>query len=181
MTYFASKNPPSSKGPRVNQEIVSPQVRLVDAEGAMIGIVSIEEALKRSQEVFLDLVEIVPNTDPPVCKIQNYGKLKYEDQKKRAELKKKQKTIELKEIQIRPTIEIHDYEVKRKKAHSFLLEGNKVKVTLQFRGREMSHQELGVKMIQRFQKDLEDVSKIDMEPKLEGRRMIMVLSPEKTN
>lgn len=168
----------SHKGPRINEQITTTMVRLVDENGEMIGVVSRAEALRKAQEVSLDLVEISPNTDPPVCKIQDYGKFKYEEQKRRSEIKKKQKVIEVKEIQIRPNIEDHDYQVKLRNAQRFLEEGNKVKVTLQFRGREMNHQELGVKVLTRLQGDLELIGKIESSPKLEGKRLMMVFGPK---
>lgn len=165
-------------GPRVNQQITAPQVRLVDEEGEMVGVVSRAQALERARHAQLDLVEVSPNADPPVCKILDYGKLRYEAQKKQAELKKKQKTAELKEVQIRPGIEEHDYQVKLRHAMRFLSEGDKVKITLQFRGRELSRKELGVKILTRMETDLEPISKIESPAKLEGKRMMMVLAPK---
>ena len=173
-----SPTPPTSGGPRINQQITAPQVRLVDEEGEMVGIVTRLQALDRARSVDLDLVEISPLADPPVCKILNYGKLRYEAQKKQAELKKKQKVIELKEIQIRPGIEEHDYQVKYKNAARFLSEGNKVKLILQFRGREMSHQELGLKVLQRMEAELSEIAKVESSPKLEGKRVMMTLGPK---
>ena len=129
-------------------------------------------------EAELDLVEISPQADPPVCKILDYGKYKYEQQKKAAEARKKQKVIEIKEIKIRPGIEDHDYNVKMRAARRFLEEGNKVKVTLRYRGREMAHQEIGMELLNRMKEDLKDVTKIEQEPKMEGRQVIMVLTPE---
>lgn len=178
MTLQPQKSGPVNKGPRVNEQITSPSVRLVDEHGNMVGVVSRSEALKQAQNVSLDLVEISPHTDPPVCKIQDYGKFKYEEQKRRAEIKRKQKVIEIKEIQIRPSIEDHDYQVKLRSIHRFLEEGNKVKVTLQFRGREMNHQELGVKVLNRLQSDLELIGKVESSPKLEGKRLMMILGPK---
>ncbi|MEN3601655.1 translation initiation factor IF-3, partial [Brucella abortus] len=125
----------------------------------------------------LDLVEIVPNAEPPVCKIVDLGKLKYQNQKKAAEARKKQKTVEIKEIKMRPNIDTHDYEVKMKAAQRFFEEGDKVKVTLRFRGREMAHQELGMKLLQRVKEDTVEIAKVESEPKLEGRQMMMVLAP----
>ncbi|EJF91942.1 translation initiation factor IF-3 [Bartonella melophagi K-2C] len=129
-------------------------------------------------DVGLDLVEIVPNAEPPVCKIIDLGKLKYQNQKKAAETRKKQKTIEVKEIKMRPNVDVHDYEVKLKAVHRFIDHGNKVKITLRFRGREMAHQDLGMKLLQRVKEDTREIAKIESEPKLEGRQMMMVIAPK---
>lgn len=177
MTLQPQKSGKASKGPRVNEQISASLVRLVDENGDMIGIVSRAEALRKAQDVSLDLVEISPHTEPPVCKVQDYGKFKYEEQKRRAEIKKKQKVIEIKEIQIRPNIEDHDYQVKLRNAQRFIEEGNKVKVTLQFRGREMNHQELGVKILNRLHADLELVAKVESGLKMEGKRLMMIFGP----
>ncbi|MEJ5025457.1 MAG: translation initiation factor IF-3 [Brucella anthropi] len=154
-----------------------PRVQLIDAEGQNHGDVSIQEAIAMAEEAGLDLVEIVPNAEPPVCKIVDLGKLKYQNQKKAAEARKKQKTVEIKEIKMRPNIDTHDYEVKMKAALRFFEEGDKVKVTLRFRGREMAHQELGMKLLQRVKEDTVEIAKVESEPKLEGRQMMMVLAP----
>lgn len=154
-----------------------PRVQLIDAEGQNLGNVSIQEAIALAEEAGLDLVEIVPNAEPPVCKIVDLGKLKYQNQKKAAEARKKQKTVEIKEIKMRPNIDTHDYEVKLKAAQRFFEEGDKVKVTLRFRGREMAHQELGMKLLQRVKEDTVEIAKVESEPKLEGRQMMMVLAP----
>ncbi len=145
----------------------------------MIGIVSIREALQKAGEFGLDLVEIAASADPPVCKILDYGKYKYEQQKKAAEARKKQKTIDVKEIKIRPAIEDHDYSVKLKNARRFLEDGDKVKVSMRFRGREMAHQELGMEVLEKFRDDLLDLGKVESQPKMEGRQIIMVIAPEK--
>jgi translation initiation factor IF-3 len=145
----------------------------------MVGVVSLEEALNQADQAGLDLVEISPNADPPVCKIQDYGKLKYQDQKKKSEARKKQKTIDVKEIKMRPNIDIHDYDVKMKAVHKFIGEGNKVKVTIRFRGREMAHQELGMRLLRRVREETEEETKVEHEPSMEGRQMIMVLAPAK--
>ena len=166
-------------GPRVNDDIRAEEVRLVDAEGEQRGVVSKKEALEIADESGLDLVEVSPNAEPPVCKILDYGKYKYEQQKKAAEARKKQKVIDVKEIKIRPTIEEHDYAVKLRNARRFLEAGDKVKVTMRFRGREMAHQDLGVEVLNRMKEELADLGKIELEPKLEGRQMIMVLASEK--
>ena len=145
----------------------------------MVVIVSLEEAQRQADEAGLDLVEISPNAEPPVCKVQDYGKIKYQEQKKKNEARKKQKTIEVKEIKMRPNIEIHDYDVKMRAIQKFLGEGDKVKVTIRFRGREMAHQELGIQLLQRVRGDTEETSKVEYEPSMEGRQMIMVLAPVK--
>lgn len=139
-------------------------------------MVSIKDALERAFKAGLNLIEISPNADPPVCKISDYGKYKYEQQKKRAEMRKKQKIIEVKEIKLRPMIDDHDYEVKLRSMKKFLSEGDKVKITLRYRGREMAHQEFGMKLLDRICEDLQEEAKVDMRPKLEGRQMIMILS-----
>ena len=144
----------------------------------MIGVVGIKEALAKAEEAGLDLVEVSPNAAPPVCKILDYGKYKYEQQKKANEARKKQKVIELKEVKIRPTTEEHDYQVKLRNVKRFLEAGNKVKVSMRFRGREMAHQDVGMKLLERMLADVEGLGKADLAPKLEGRQMIMVLSAE---
>ncbi len=165
------------EGPRVNREIDSPTVQLITDSGDNKGTVDFEEALALAEEAGLDLVEISPNNKPPVCKILDFGKYKYQAQKKAAEARKKQKTIEIKEIKMRPNIDTHDYEVKMKAARRFFEEGDKVKVTLRFRGREMAHQELGMKLLIRVRDELDEIAKVEYEPRLEGRQMIMVLGP----
>jgi translation initiation factor IF-3 len=166
-------------GPRVNEEITSSEVRLVDENGEMVGVVSLKQALERAFAAGLDLVEVSPNADPPVCKILNHGKFKYEEQKRRAEIRKKQKIIEIKEIQLRPGIDKHDFEVKMRSARKFIDEGDKLKVTLRFRGRELSHQELGMEVLNRVKDALQDIAKVEQFPKLEGKRVIMVMGPVK--
>lgn len=168
---------PSRDGPRVNNQINVPSVRVVDENGEMLGVLPIREALSRASEAGLDLVEISPNAEPPVCKILDFGKYKYEIQKKKNEARKKQKVIEVKEIKLRPNIDEHDYEVKMRSVHRFLDEGDKVKVTMRFRGREMVHQEIGLKVLERVRDELEERAKVEQMPKLEGRQMIMVLAP----
>jgi len=150
---------------------------LIDETGEQVGIVSTEAARERALDVGLDLVEVSPHADPPVCKILDVGKLKYQEQKKRSEARKKQKTIEIKEIKLRPNIDGHDYDVKMRNARRFLDEGDKVKVTLRFRGREMAHQELGAKVLERVRGELDEISKVEQMPKLEGRQMIMLIAP----
>lgn len=153
-------------------------MRLIDEHGENVGIVDTRQALERAVNAGLDLIEISPNADPPVCKISDYGKFKYEMQKKRAEARKKQKVIEVKEIKIRPMIDENDYQVKMRSMLRFIEEGNKVKITLRYRGREMSHQEIGMKLLERVIEDLKEVAKVDFKPKLEGKQMIMILSPK---
>ncbi len=171
------QTPPKSDGPRVNREIDARTVRLVGAEGEMIGVVSLREGLVAAEEAGLDLVEVSPNADPPVCKILDFGKFKYEAQKKKAEARKKQKVIEVKEVKLRPNIDDNDYGVKMRMMRKFLEEGDKVKVTLRFRGRELAHQDLGVQVLDRVRGDLDDLGKIEQFPKMEGRQMVMVIAP----
>jgi len=168
---------PSRDGPRVNEEIRSAQVRLIDQDGEMQGVMSARDAMLRAFSVGLDLLEISPNADPPVCKILDFGKYKYELQKKRNEAKKKQKVIEIKEIKVRPNIDDHDYGVKMRQMKGFIEEGDKVKVTLRFRGREMAHQDIGIRVLERIRSELEAETKVEQMPRLENRQMVMVLSP----
>jgi len=168
--------PPKNDGPRVNEEIRAPQVRLIDQDGEMQGVMSARDAVARAFAVGLDLLEISPNAEPPVVKILDYGKYKYELQKKKNEAKKKQKVIEIKEVKVRPNIDENDYQVKMRQMKSFIEEGDKVKVTLRFRGREMAHQDLGVKLLDRIRVDLEGETKMEQSPKLENRQMVMVLA-----
>jgi len=170
--------PPTRDGPRVNEEIRVPQVRLIDHEGEMMGVMSARDAMLRAFAVGLDLVEISPNADPPVCKILDYGKFKYEQQKKKNEAKKKQKVIEIKEIKVRPNIDENDYQVKMRAMKSFIDEGDKVKVTLRFRGREMAHQDIGVRVLERIRAEMDISTKVEQMPRLENRQMVMVLSPK---
>jgi translation initiation factor IF-3 len=169
--------PPVKDGPRVNNDITARLVRLVGADGEMMGVFKLDDALREAERAGLDLVEVSPNAEPPVCKILDYGRFKYEAQKKKNEARKKQKVIEVKEIKLRPAIDQHDYDVKMKSVRKFLGEGDKVKVTLRFRGREMAHQDLGMKVLERVRDDLGDEVKIEQAPKLEGRQMIMVMAP----
>ncbi|MBO1078879.1 translation initiation factor IF-3 [Roseomonas haemaphysalidis] len=169
---------PPRDGPRVNEDIRVPQVRLIDEAGEMIGVMSAREALLRAYDAGMDLLEISPNAVPPVCKITDYGKYKYEQQKKANEARKKQKIVEIKEIKVRPNIDDHDYDVKMRSAKSFLDEGDKVKVTLRFRGREMAHQDLGAKVLERIRTELAELAKVEQMPRLENRQMIMVLAPK---
>jgi translation initiation factor IF-3 len=169
--------PVQKDGPRLNEEIRSNQVQLIDQTGANIGVVDTQIALAKAVEVGLDLVEIAPNSEPPVCKLIDYGKYKYQAQKKAAEARKKQKVVEVKEIKLRPMIDDHDYEVKMRSMQRFFEEGDKVKVTLRFRGREMAHQELGTQLLNRVKDDNSKYAKIEQEPRFEGRQVVMVLAP----
>jgi len=155
-----------------------PRVRLVDQDGEMVGVVGRNEAIQLAIEAGLDLVEIAPNADPPVCKILDFGKFKYEAQKKKNEARKKQKVIEVKEIKLRPSIDDHDYDVKMRSMVKFIDEGDKVKVTMRFRGRELAHQELGMNVLIRVRDDLDEVAKVEQMPRMEGRQMTMVISPK---
>jgi translation initiation factor IF-3 len=168
---------PTRDGPRVNDEIRAPQVRLIDQDGEMQGVMSARDAWLRAQSVGLDLLEISPNADPPVVKILDFGKYKYELQKKKNEAKKKQKVIEIKEIKVRPNIDENDYQVKLRAMKSFIGEGDKVKVTLRFRGREMAHQEIGVRVLERIRSEMDPLSKVEQMPRMENRQMVMVLTP----
>jgi translation initiation factor IF-3 len=169
--------PVQKEGPRINEEIRVREVQLIDQTGTNHGTTEIQKALEMAQQAGLDLVEIAPNSSPPVCKILDFGKYKYQAQKKAAEARKKQKVVEIKEIKIRPMIDDHDYDVKMRSMKRFFEEGDKVKVTLRFRGREMAHQELGVQLLERVKGDTATLAKVEQEPKFEGRQMIMVLAP----
>jgi translation initiation factor IF-3 len=168
---------PTRDGPRVNEEIRAPQVRLIDQDGEMQGVMTAREALIRAYDVGLDLLEISPNAVPPVVKILDYGKYKYEQQKKANEARKRQKVVEIKEVKVRPNIDDHDYGVKMRQMKEFIGEGDKVKVTLRFRGREMAHQDLGLKVLDRIRTELAETTKVEQMPRLENRQMIMVLAP----
>jgi translation initiation factor IF-3 len=171
------QTPPVKDGPRINDEIRVPRVLLIDQNGEKQGEMPTASALEAAEEAGLDLVEIVPNANPPVCKILDYGKFKFQEQKKKNEARKRQKIVELKEIKLRPNIDSHDYDVKAKAMHRFFEEGDKVKVTLRFRGREMAHPELGMKLLIKVKTDFEEVAKVEYEPRMEGRQMIMILAP----
>ena len=165
-------------GPRVNEQIEAEKVRVVNADGEMVGVISKEEGIEIAFEAGLDLVEVSPNADPPVCKVLDYGKYKYEVQKKANEARKKQKVIDVKEIKMRPGIDEHDYQVKMRSVRRFLDEGDKVKMTIRFRGREMAHQELGMKVLDRVREDVDELAKVEQFPKSEGRLMTMVIAPK---
>jgi translation initiation factor IF-3 len=164
---------------RINRMIEAHEVRLVDENGGMVGVVPIREALERADEAGLDLVEVSPTASPPVCKILDYGKFKYESQKKAAQARKRQRVIEVKEIKMRPGIDDNDYGIKMKKVREFLDEGDKVKVTMRFRGREMAHQEIAVGILNKVREQMADLAKVEQFPKLEGRQMVMVMAPLK--
>ena len=162
----------------MNNDIRARTVRLVGADGEMIGVVGLFEPLRLADEADLDLVEVSPNAEPPVCKIIDAGKYKYELQKKENEARKKQKVIDIKEVKLRPTIGDHDYQIKMKQVREFLAEGDKVKFTLRFRGREMAHQDVGMEVMRRVQMDIAEIAKIESQPRLEGKQMIMMVSPK---
>ena len=170
-------SPNKEEGPRVNQEIDDREVQLINVEGENVGVVSIEDALNQAFEANMDLVEIAATSSPPIVKILDYGKYKYQARKKAAEARKKQKSFDVKEIKLRPNIDTHDYDVKMRSMLRFFESGDKVKVTLRFRGREMAHQQLGMELMQRVKEQTEVIAKVELEPKLEGRQMIMVLAP----
>ncbi|UYV39064.1 translation initiation factor IF-3 [Rhodobacteraceae bacterium D3-12] len=169
--------PQRDTGPRVNEKIRTPELRLIGAEGENHGVVTPERAMQLAEEAGLDLVEISPNATPPVCKIMDFGKFKYEQQKRESEARKKQKIIEVKEVKFRPNTDTHDYDVKMRNVLKFLSNGDKVKVTLRFRGREMAHQNLGRELLERVADDVVDLGKIENMPKMEGRQMIMMIAP----
>ncbi|WP_332872682.1 translation initiation factor IF-3 [Albibacillus kandeliae] len=169
--------PTRDTGPRVNEKIRASEIRLIGADGENIGVVHPAKALELAEEAGLDLVEISPNATPPVCKIMDFGKFKYETQKREAEARKKQKIIEIKEVKFRPNTDTHDYEVKMRNVVKFLENGDKVKVTLRFRGREMAHQNLGRELLERVAEDTKEIGKVENFPKMEGRQMIMLIGP----
>ena len=192
--YFARQNRPHARtdtiarrphnappqrdtGPRINDRIRGVEIRLIGADGENVGVVSPARALQMAEEAGLDLVEISPNAEPPVCKIMDFGKFKYEQQKREAEARKKQHIIEIKEIKFRPGTDTHDYDVKMRSVMKFLDEGDKVKITLRFRGREMAHQQLGLELLNRVAADVGDAGKVESMPRLEGRQMVMMIGP----
>ncbi|APG62090.1 translation initiation factor IF-3 [Sphingorhabdus lutea] len=170
--------PPPKGGPRYNNFILSDKVRVIDEEGENLGVLYTKEAIEQAAAVGLDLVEVSPNAEPPVCKFLDVGKFKFEAQKKANAARKSQKKQDIKEIKMRPNIDDHDYQVKLKKIVQFIGDGDKVKITLRFRGREMSHQQLGMALLERVQEDMKEASKVEALPRLEGRQMLMVLSPK---
>jgi translation initiation factor IF-3 len=169
---------PEKEGPRTNRDIRAIQVQLIDAEGKNHGVVNLADAQRLADEAALDLVEIVPNATPPVCKILDFGKYRFLEQKKSSEARKRQKVVEIKEIKLRPGIDDHDYEVKMRSVRRFFDEGDKVKVTLRFRGREMAHQDIGFRLLQRVKTETAPIAKVEAEPLMEGRQMTMVLAPK---
>jgi len=170
--------PQRDTGPRINDRIRAPEIRLIGADGENVGVVTPARAMQMAEEAGLDLVEISPTAVPPVCKIMDYGKFKYEQQKREAEARKKQKIIEIKEVKFRPGTDTHDYEVKMRSVMRFLEDGDKVKITLRFRGREMAHQQLGLELLNRVKDDVGDAGKVEAMPKLEGRQMVMMIGPK---
>lgn len=169
------------KKQRVNGEINAPEVRLVGDDGEQLGIVSLNTALSVAEEAGLDLVEIAPLAKPPVCKVMDFGKFKYQEQKKAHEARLKQKQVQVKEVKLRPGTDENDYQIKLRNLKRFLGEGDKAKVTLRFRGREMAHQEIGMRQLERIKSDLEEIAVVEQMPKMEGRQMIMVIAPKKTS
>jgi translation initiation factor IF-3 len=170
--------PPVKTGPRYNQLITVPKVRVIDENGENLGVMYTREAIEQANEVGLDLVEVSPNADPPVCKFLDVGKFRYEAQKKANLARKSQKTQEIKEIKMRPNIDDHDYDTKMRNVIKFIGEGDKVKITLRFRGRELSHQQLGMNLLRKVQDDVAEVAKVEAFPRMEGRQMLMVLAPK---
>jgi translation initiation factor IF-3 len=170
--------PPVKSGPRYNNMIASDKVRVIDENGENLGVMYTREAIEQAAEVGLDLVEVSPNADPPVCKFLDVGKFRYEAQKKANIARKTQKTQEIKEIKMRPNIDDHDYDVKMRNVNRFIGDGDKVKVTLRFRGRELSHQQLGMNLLRRVQEDVAEIAKVEAYPRMEGRQMLMVLAPK---
>ena len=168
---------PDKSGPRANDGITANQVRLIGADGEQVGVVSIERAMQAADAVGLDLVEVSPNADPPVCKILDFGKYKYEAQKKANEARKRQKTFDVKEIKMRPNIDTHDYDVKMRSLVKFIEEGDKVKITIRFRGRELAHPEIGSRLLEKVVADTDEIAKVEAMAKMEGRQMIMVIAP----
>ena len=165
-------------GPRTNEQIIASEVRVISSTGEQLGIINIREALNRAEDEGYDLVEVSPDAKPPVCKIIDYGKLKYKEQKSKKEAKKKQKTIEIKEIKMRPGIDTHDYQVKVKALSKFIGGGNKVKVSMRFRGREMEHQNLGFALLKKLTAEVAEYAKVEVPPKGEGKQIMMILVPQ---
>ncbi|MEL6710258.1 MAG: translation initiation factor IF-3 [Pseudomonadota bacterium] len=168
-----------NKRNRLNQEITAPQVRLIDLDGSQVGVVDLDDALRRATTQSLDLVEIVPNAEPPVCRVMDHGKFLFEKKKQRQEARKKQKQTQLKEMKFRPGTDSGDYQIKLRKLQEFLEEGDKCKITMRFRGREHAHRDLGLNMLRQIEQDLEALGQVEQRPMMEGRQMIMVLAPRK--
>jgi translation initiation factor IF-3 len=170
--------PPTKSGPRYDTFIQVPKVRVIDDEGENLGVMFTREAMEQANEKGLNLVEVSPNADPPVCKFLDVGKYRFEAQKKANLARKSQKTQDIKEVKMRPNIDTHDYDVKMRNVNKFIGNGDKVKITLRFRGREMAHQHLGMDLLKRVQEDVVEVAKVEAYPRLEGRQMLMVLAPK---
>ena len=173
--YFQRRNKP--RGPRYNNRITSSEVQVISRDGENLGILNLNEAISKAKKHELDLIEIAPNAKPPVCKIMEIGKFKYDQQKKANKAKKKQKKIELKEIKLRPVTEVHDYTFKIKNAQKFLSKGDKVKFTIRFKGRELQHSHLGNDLMDKIKQDIQSIGKVELQPKFEGKQMIMVIQP----
>ena len=173
--YFQKRTKP--KGPRSNSRITSPEVQVINSDGENLGVLNLQETISKAKDENLDLIEIAPNARPPVCKIMDMGKYKYDQQKKLNKAKKKQKKIELKEIKLRPVTEVHDYTFKIKNAQKFLSKGDKVKFTIRFKGREMQHTKLGNDLMEKIKIDMETIGKVELQPKFDGKQMIMVIQP----
>ena len=173
--FFQKRTKP--RGPRYNNRITSPEVQVINSEGENLGVINIQEAISIAKKENLDLIEIAPNAKPPVCKIMDMGKYKYDQQKKLNKAKKKQKKIELKEIKLRPVTEVHDYTFKIKNAQKFISKGDKVKFTIKFKGREMQHTNLGNELMEKIKLDMQSIGKVELQPKFEGKQMIMVIQP----
>ena len=173
--YFQKRTRP--KGPRSNHKITSPEVQVIDASGENLGVLKLQEAILKAKDENLDLIEIAPNVQPPVCKIMDMGKYKYDQQKKINKAKKKQKKIELKEIKLRPVTEVHDYTFKIKNAQKFISKGDKVKFTIRFKGREMQHTKLGNELMEKIKNDMQNIGRVELQPKFDGKQMIMVIQP----
>ena len=173
--YFQKRTKP--KGPRSNNRITSPEVQVINSDGENLGVLNLQEAISKAKDENLDLIEIAPNARPPVCKIMDMGKYKYDAQKKANQAKKKQKIISLKEIKMRPVTETHDYEFKVKNAKKFISKGDKVKFTIRFKGRELQHSHLGNELMTKIKEDMKDIGKVELHPKFDGKQMIMVIQP----
>ena len=173
--YFQKRTKP--KGPRSNNRITSPEVQVINSDGENLGVLNLQEAISKAKDENLDLIEIAPNARPPVCKIMDMGKYKYDQQKKLNKAKKKQKKIELKEIKLRPVTEVHDYTFKIKNAQKYHSKGDKVKFTIRFKGREMQHTKLGNDLMEKIKMDMETIGKVELQPKFDGKQMIMVIQP----
>ena len=173
--YFQRRTKP--RGPRSNNRITSSEIQVIASDGENLGILNLHDAINRAREKGLDLIEIAPNAHPPVCKIMDMGKYKYDAQKKANKAKKKQKKIELKEIKLRPVTEIHDYSFKMKNAQKFLAKGDKVKFTIRFKGRELQHSSLGSDLMKKIKQDIQSIGKVELQPKFDGKQMIMIIQP----